>query len=239
VTVAILTTSWDDGTPEDLVLGRLLAEYGYRGTFYATTGPAGRRTLDDNALLEVVSLGHEIGNHGRSHRLFTELSMQELMKEVAWAEEQIRMFAEPHAIVAPPRGLVSKAGITTLGANGFLVRTAPILGGRRQKPGLIIPSAQLYPHTRLRTYGHLIKWRSIPTVAYLKAWSRSRTVRARLGEMVSVAGDHGLLLHIWGHSREIETLGLWGELEFLLEEASERGLLPATNSEAINASKAR
>jgi len=229
MSTAILTTSWDDGTPEDLSLAHLLAEYGFLGTFYATTGPAGRRTLDDKALRELVALGHEIGNHGRSHRPFPELTSRELLNEVEWAEKQIRLFADPGPVVAAPRGLISRSVVRTLNANGYLVRTAPILGHRRQRKGLVIPSAHFYPHSRLRTYRHLVRRRSLPATAYLRAWSRSRMVRERFQDMISESHSRRLVLHIWGHSREVETLGLWDDLEFLLEEAKELGFQAATN----------
>ncbi len=47
--------------------------------------------------------------------------------------------------------------------------------------------------------------------------------------MVDAADASGLVLHLWGHSREIDALGLWRDLENLLGEACERGLRASTN----------
>ena len=229
--ITVLTTSWDDGTPEDLALGRLLARYGFRGTFYATTGPGGSRTIDEQGLRELVSLGHELGNHGRSHRPFTEISASEIDDEIDWGIDEISRFAQPPPVVAPPRGRFTRTIVDQLNARGLVVRSAPILGTRRTAPGVIVPTAQVYPHTIGRTYLHLVRRRSVPLIPFVAAWSRSRTVRGRLRRMIDTAGDHVSILHLWGHSRELEQLGLWADVELLLEQAAETGFEPATNGQ--------
>lgn len=231
MTGPLLTTSWDDGTPEDLELGLLLARHGYRGTFYATTGPAGFRTIDDSGLERLVSLGHELGNHGRSHRSFVELSPDELLGETAWAESEIRRFAPPSPVVAPPRGLVNRNVIRILNSKGLTVRTAPILGGRRAPRGTMVPTAQVYPHTMRRTVLHLLRRHSLPAIPFLRAWSGSRTVRGRLSAIADAAEGRAPVVHIWGHSRELDRLGLWRDLELFLEQAEERRFRPVTNGQ--------
>lgn len=234
IVIAILTTSWDDGTPEDLELGELLSRYGYRGTFYATTGPGGRRTIDDHGLAELVQLGHEIGNHGRSHRRFVELAPDELIDEVSWGEAEVKRFAATRGVIAPPQGAVNRSVIRRLNSCGLTVRTAPILGSRRARTGTMVPTVQVYPHTPLRTYGHLVRHRILPALALLKAWSRSRTLRQRLAETVRSASSRPGVVHLWGHSQEIDRLGLWSDLEYLLQHALELRLEPATNGEVAD-----
>lgn len=230
---ATLTSSWDDGTPEDLEVARLLSSFGYRGTFYATTGPVGRRTIANDALAELVTLGHELGNHGRSHRPFPELSTHELLEEVSWGRREVEAFTRTPCMIAPPRGIVTRQVIRTLRAQGLSVRTAPILGSRWAPEGVLIPTAHIYPHSRFRAFQQLVRRRALPAVPYLKAWSRSRSVRERLRLLVRAAGGTGLILHVWGHSWEIEAQGLWADLAFFLEEAREQGLSPATNGELV------
>jgi peptidoglycan-N-acetylglucosamine deacetylase len=232
----LLTTSWDDGTPEDVKLGELLARHGYLGTFYATTGPGGSRTIDDGGLARLVDLGHELGNHGRTHRRFIELSGDEVRRETAWGEAEIRRFGAPSLVMAPPRGAVNRAVIEILNAEGLTVRLAPILGGRRLRPGTMSPTAQLYPHSARVTYLHLLRRRTLPAIRFLRAWSRSRSMRERLLAIAATAADSGTSIHIWGHSEEVERLGMWRDLELFLEAARERGFTAATNGELVQAS---
>lgn len=231
MTAAVLTTSWDDGTPSDVKVGRMLTKHGFRGTFYATTGPGGRRAVSDDGLRELASLGHELANHGRSHRPFPQLTTSELLAEIAWGEDELRPFTDPPHIVAPPRGLVSRVVVETLNAHGYLVRTAPIIGHRRQMGGLIVPSAQFYPHTLLRTYRHLVKQRAVPLLAFLKCWSTSRTTCARFQNMLRAAQSRELALHVWGHGNDLERFNLWHDLELFLDEAANLGFSGATNGE--------
>ena len=224
----VLTTSWDDGTPEDLELGELLSRYGFLGTFYATTGPVGGRTISDSALDRLVALGHEIGNHGCTHRKFTELETTEILDEVRWGQTEIQRFMAPKPVVAPPGGATTGAINRLLNGQGLTVRTAPILGGRRRQRGVMVPTAQVFPHSLAITVRHLVRRRVIPATEYLRAWSASRTVRDRLTQIIETATADSVI-HFWGHSQEIERLGLWRELELVLEHAAESGLVAATN----------
>ena len=95
------TTSWDDGSALDARLGSLLTHSGLRGTFYATTGPGGMRTITDEALARLAD-EHELGNHGRSHVPFTHLSDDEICRELEWGALELSRFGQPSAIVAPP-----------------------------------------------------------------------------------------------------------------------------------------
>ena len=231
----LLTTSWDDGTPEDVELGELLARHGYRGTFYATTGPGGSRTIDDGGIARLVELGHELGNHGRTHRRFVELAPEEVLREIAWGEAEISRFGAPSPVVAPPRGAVNREVVETLNAKGLTVRLAPILGGRRPRPGTMSPTAQLYPHSARATYLHLLRRRTLPAMRFLRAWARSTSMRERLLAIADAAAGSGTSMHVWGHSEEIDRLGLWRDLELFLEAAKERGFAPATNGELVRA----
>jgi peptidoglycan-N-acetylglucosamine deacetylase len=210
----------------------VLARHGYIGTFYATPGPGGSRTIDDDGMARLVELGHELGNHGRTHRLFVELSTAELLDETTWGENEIRRFGPPGPVVAPPRGAVDRRVIRVLTERGLTVRLAPILGARRPRRGTMAPTAQVYPHSAGRTFLHLARHRTVPAIRLLRAWSRSSSVRDRLLAIADTGGDSALI-HIWGHSQEIDRLGLWRDLELFLEAAAERRFSPVTNGDLV------
>lgn len=236
--MALLTTSWDDGATTDLELGRLLAARGVRGTFYATTGPSGARAIDDTGLAELAALGHELGNHGRTHRVFTELSAAELRAEVEWGQAETARFGETATVVAPPRGELNAAVAGALRSEGLAVRAAPILGGRGAAAELM-PTAQVYPHSRPRTLSHLARRRIAPSAAALAAWSMHADLFDRLRALARQAHDHDRDLHLWGHSDELERLGLTERLDSLLGELLSLGFRPATNGELVRRRRAR
>lgn len=160
-----------------------------------------------------------------------ELSQGELLQETAWAENEIRRFSPPSQVVAPPRGRVSRTVIRALNSKGLTVRMAPIVGGGRARPGTLMPTAQVYPHSCTRTLLHLLRRTTLPAVPLLRAWCGSRTMRERLSEIARTGARQAGVLHIWGHSRELERLNLWRDLELFLEEAAEHGFRPVTNGE--------
>lgn len=230
--MAFVTTSWDDGGTSDLALGRLLAGRGLRATFYATTGPGGHRAIGDGDLAGLVDLGHELGIHGRTHALFTELSSAALRSEIEWARAETARFGPEAIVAAPPLGRINAEVVRTLHAEGLAVRAAPILGGRAVA-GDLIPTAQVYPHSRARTLSHLARRRILPSPAALAAWSTHDDLWKRLRALARGAHAHGRDLHLWGHSEEIERLDLWDRLDSLLGDLISLGFVPATNGEVV------
>jgi peptidoglycan/xylan/chitin deacetylase (PgdA/CDA1 family) len=203
-----------------------------RATFYATTGPGGARTIADDDLRELIDLGHELGNHGRSHKDFTELGDDELRDELEWGRAEVARFAAPTAIVAPPRGHLNPAVLRALHAAGLAVRAAPILGGRGPACELM-PTAQVFPHSRARTISHLVRRGVRPSLPAMVAWTSNRDLWDRLRGLARRAASDSQDLHLWGHSEEIDRLDLWDRLDALLAELAAMGFEPATNGELV------
>ena len=69
------TSSWDDGSVNDLKLLKLLNKYNIKGTFYVPKEFDGKgskfseynRQLSDKEIIEIAS-GQEIGSHSLTHR---------------------------------------------------------------------------------------------------------------------------------------------------------------------------
>ena len=234
----LLTTSWDDGSRSDLELGTMLAARGVRATFYATTGPSGARAIADDDLAALVRMGHELGNHGRTHRLFTELDPDELRDEVLWGRAETARFGEPAAVVAPPKGRLDPGVISALEGWGAAVRAAPILGGRSDAVELM-PTAQVFPHTRGRTLSHLVRRRLRPPLPALRAWFRYADLWDRLSALANEARRRDRDLHLWGHSEEIDRLGLWDHLDGLMGDLVAAGFKPVTNGELVRMRRSR
>ena len=65
----VVTTSWDDGDPNDIKIADLLRSRKLPGTFYVPiTGYQGRKTLCTEDLRTLCSEGFEIGGHSVSHK---------------------------------------------------------------------------------------------------------------------------------------------------------------------------
>jgi peptidoglycan/xylan/chitin deacetylase (PgdA/CDA1 family) len=230
----LFTMSFDDGLPGDLEVARLLSEYQMRATFYASTGPSGTRTIDDDAL-HWIGERHELGNHGKTHRLFTELSCSELVSEVRWGQQEMARFGQAAPLVAPPWGRVSRAVVAAVGSLGLGVRTAPLLGTGMRRGDLLDPSFLFFPHRTSVLAREALRRRKLPMTSLLLAWGGGRDYRVRTERLLRAAARHMPSVHVWGHADEIERLKLWDDLEHMLAVARAIGVRPATNGEVFKA----
>lgn len=85
----------EEGTPRLL---EVLAKAGVATTFF-TTGQVADRFPD--TVREIVAAGHELGCHGNTHRIFTELDEQAASDEIETASAVLRQFAPVTSFRAP------------------------------------------------------------------------------------------------------------------------------------------
>jgi peptidoglycan-N-acetylglucosamine deacetylase len=229
----LFTTSWDDGHPLDVRIADALEEFGFVGTFYASTGPEGRRLISDNALAR-IGRNHELGVHGRTHTIFPELAHSALADEIQWALDDLSRFGRVGRIVAPPRGKIDAATRRFIGKLGYAVRTGAILGSPSVWGNSIEPTFQLYPHAWKTIIRNCAYRRRVPALALLRALARDTTRGDRFHQLLQAAARRQRCVHVWGHAADLERLDLWATLRRILQTAAELGLMPVSNSEAFD-----
>lgn len=225
-TPRIVTTSWDDGDRADLRLADLLLSRKIRGTFYIPLSPYnGRPALEPAELRRLSSEGFEIGAHGFSHKLLWGLPAEELAKEINPCKPvledlvgaEVRMFCYP-------RGRYDSNVVRALEGAGYQgARTVRMLSTQLKFNPFEMPTTvQIFPH---RTTGYLKN----VTRAGMKGLGVCLSQRSRLRNWLELAKnlfdsvlENGGMWHLYGHSWEIEQLGLWDDLERLLEYVSGR-----------------
>jgi peptidoglycan-N-acetylglucosamine deacetylase len=224
------TTSWDDGSEHDARLGGLLADFGLRGTFYATTGPGGARTIDDSALT-ALAREHELGNHGRSHVRFTELGDVEIGQELEWGARELARFGSASRLVAPPFGKIDFRVAKVARRLGYVIRTAPILSTARSTPYRFEPTFMFYPQPWSVATRNFVRRASFPAVPLVFAWGIRKDFRRRVMDLLSTAVRRGHIVHMWGHSADIEHLHAWDLLEDVLAHVTSLPIRPGTNGD--------
>jgi peptidoglycan-N-acetylglucosamine deacetylase len=235
----IVTTSWDDGERTDLRLAEILRSRGIRGTFYIPIAPyQGRPALSHTELRSLASEGFEIGAHGYSHRPLWSLSAKELAEEINPCKPtledilgaEVPMFCYPH-------GRYDSNVVRVLKEAGYRgARTVRMLAtGFEFEPFEMPTTVQICPQ---------------PVSNYIKNVARARKVEGvqvflanltRLGNWLELGKSlfdsvmqNGGIWHLYGHSREIEDLGMWKELEEMLDYVSGcDGVMYVPNGELI------
>ena len=207
-----VTTSWDDGDCADLKLAELLRSKGIPGTFYVPIhyrerplGPADLRTL--------ASQGFEIGAHGSTHRHLWGLPPEELAEEVRPCKriledvlgKEVEMFCYPHG---------------RYDAN--VVRALQDAGYKGAQPTLepfeMPTTLQVFPHARFTYLKNVARARSFESLQSLLLHLPRVGSWLQLGKrLFDAVLEKGGVWHLFGHSWEIEQLGLWDDLREILD----------------------
>lgn len=237
----VITTSWDDGDPADMRLATALAEHGLSGTFYVCRHFAGHRRLSESDIRELASMpGMEVGSHTLTHPDLRKVDDDRLQSELSgarsWLEDVLQ--AEVTAFCYPGGhhdrrcvGAVARAGYR------FARTTRAGSTGVRFQRYRMPTTMQLYPHGRSIQLRHAIHegylgdfWR----ILRLREWPKNapRLARRFLDRTDRLAVP--ALLHVWGHSWELDEQDLWGDFRALLHILAEPRAAHVTNSGALD-----
>lgn len=223
--VPVVTTSWDDGDPQDLRVAEMLEARGLPGTFYIPmTGHRGGPTLDRNCLRGLLARGFEIGAHGRSHQPLPRLCDTDLTREVQTCKPWLQdMLGEDVRMFCYIKGRYNARVVREVIRAGYEgARTTEMLGWQLDTdPYRLSTTLHAYPHAPaayLRNMGRgwhggrLLDW----TIHYrgLKTWVELAT---RTFDRVIQRGG---IWHLYGHSWLIEQHNLWNELGSVLDYVS-------------------
>jgi hypothetical protein len=217
----VVSTSWDDGDRSDLRVAEMLAGNGLAGTFYVPIEPfrAGSE-LSVNEVRELVAGSFEIGGHTVSHRSLTELTFQEQAREVFECKRMLedRLGSEVRSFCYP-NGRLSPETVRCVERAGYQgARTTRMLRSSFKFPRFEMPTTlQAFPHPARAYLRNTIKGGNLAGLAgfALHRWRARSWVE--LGKMLfDRVLENGGFWHIYGHSWELDGLGLWGQLEELL-----------------------
>jgi peptidoglycan/xylan/chitin deacetylase (PgdA/CDA1 family) len=112
-----IALTFDDGpdslTPQYL---EVLQRAGVRATFFLV----GELCEKNPELVRAIADGgHELGNHGYTHRPFPKLGGRELQSELLRTQELLPKTRHGRALVRPPYGAVSPKSLLTCARHGF------------------------------------------------------------------------------------------------------------------------
>lgn len=208
-----ITTSWDDGHPSDRRLADLLGKYELKGTFYVPQQNPGHRVMKESEIT-VLAQHFEIGGHTLRHRNLQRISALEAREEIRGSFDWLRSLLQKDPVsFCPPFGKYSKRALADIYAAGFkVVRTVELLSPVRTS-GVIPTTIQMYDHSPLTLFKHLLKRGRIRN---LRLWVGSHfaadTFRL-VDHYLEFIAENGGCLHLWGHSWEIDQYNYWDKLE--------------------------
>jgi peptidoglycan-N-acetylglucosamine deacetylase len=222
----IVTTSWDDGNPKDLRVADLLCSRGLGATFYVPLSHERQRVMDTADLRSLRKDGFEIGGHGVSHSSLPRLSTGEIDREVRGCKEKLEdILGERLDSFCYPRGRFSRRVQQRLQIAGYKgARTTRMLAvGAEFDPFEMPTTLQAYPHRKSTYVKNLTKATNLGGLCRYALWYSRVDNWLELGRQLfdSVLRSGGIW-HLYGHSWEIEELGLWADLQEMLAYVSKR-----------------
>jgi len=227
----LVTTSWDDGHTLDTRLAQLLADCACKGTFYVS--PLSRELSQANRLskssLLDLSTRFEVGSHTLTHPKLTKLRPTEADHEITAGKSTLEdIIGKPVTSFCYPYGAYDLSHVEMIRQAGFRVgRTTR----RFNTEGSVDP-------LQMATTTHAARYKAdvvnvprvtVSPVTMLRTWRNWDELARRVFERAYVDGG---VIHLWGHSWEIEQNSDWSRLSRLLNElASHDNVTMLTNAE--------
>lgn len=213
----VFTCSIDDGHPLDFKAAELLEKHGMKATFFVPIKNREGLQVMSKEDLRQLSGRFEIGSHTYDHCYLRNLDVRRAYYQIAEGKNQLEdLLGLEVSGFCYPGGKYRRKDIELVRACGFrYARTTEnlVLDGGRM-PFQMPTTLQFYPHARgvyLRNFvrsGHWIR-RAGPlwNVLQHENWIK------RLYALFDYACERGGIFHLWGHSKQIEELKAWKELD--------------------------
>src|SRR5439155_5874242 len=216
----IVTTSWDDGHRSDMKIAKLLCERAIAGTFYIPGNEVTRSSLLGAELRGLVSKGLEIGAHTVSHQNMLRLDPDELTREVVNSKDILEQaIGSRVSMFCYPMGRYNRKVIRELQRAGYDgARTTRMFCTNLKFPPFEMPTTlQAYSHTAGEYLRNVVRSPNMHRFfTYVTERHRCRNW-VKLGQrLFDRILDEGGMWHLYGHSWEIDSRGLWDDLREML-----------------------
>jgi peptidoglycan/xylan/chitin deacetylase (PgdA/CDA1 family) len=195
-----IISSWDDGSPLDLVIADALKEKNIDGIFYIPNSNGGIPVLKDNEIKHLYEMGFKIGGHTVSHpndlkELNNEKLKYEFVTNKHWLEDIIQDDVDSFAY---PKGRYNDRVIEQLKLAGYKnARTVDVMNIKECEDKFRTTTSIHIYDKRPEYKGR--KWLEVAEELIIKAKEENGT------------------FHFWGHSDEVMKRGLFHEFLELLE----------------------
>jgi peptidoglycan/xylan/chitin deacetylase (PgdA/CDA1 family) len=234
----IVTTSWDDGHPLDVRVAELLWKYGLKGTFYVPLKNNEHEVMEVNGI-RALSSRFEIGGHTINHVDLTAVPARVAYSEIADGKKMMEdMIGGKLTIFAYPRGQYRSETRNMVRQAGFSgARNASWFHSEFPRDRYSIrPTLHIYPHSRPVHIGHLLKELNFKGLRdYLFIDKGAVGLKPLTITWLDRILSQGGILHLWGHSWEIDDLALWRELEEIISYIAQcKDVIHLTNGDILS-----
>jgi len=214
----IITTSWDDGSPLDLKLAKLLKKYEIPATFYVPIKNIERKSMNPIQIREIAK-DFDIGGHTVHHFDLTKVPLEMVWEEISVCKKELERIIDGKVVsFCYPRGAYNYKVVEMLEKAGFKgARTINLLETRIKNPFETGTTIIVYDHSMRKYAKELIHARNHKLFCFLaNKLSYRRKLFLNWYELAMDTLEYiekfGGIWHLWGHSWEIEKYNNWKKL---------------------------
>ena len=229
-----ITFSFDDGFISDFKMAELLEKYGFECTFFiATSHDQGALGTGDIKTLSQIS---DIGGHTCNHKILSSLERDEQKNEIIDNKKYLEdLIGKEIHLFCYPKGKYSNQTIEVVKASGFWgARTTKCFHYRIQSPFEIPTSLQIYPHTYFTHFRHSLVGKDIKSLKLLiPSFAERLGLIETIQYLANKVYENGGVLHLWGHTWELDKLNIWEYFENILSILKDYEFQPINNSDLV------
>lgn len=223
---AVFTCSIDDGHPSDMKTAELLHKHGLSGTFFI---PIKNREGDDVlSSSDIRELGRlfEIGSHTHDHCYLKNVDIWQAYHQINDGKRQLEdLLGKAVNGFCYPGGRYRRRDVELVKACRFSYArtTMNLCFDAGSRPYELPTTLQFYPHGRavyFRNFAGSGNW--IKRLKGLHLVLQHDDWISRLYALFDHACKAEGTFHLWGHSKQIDELGAWHEIDAFLGYVAER-----------------
>lgn len=226
----VFTCSIDDGHPSDMKTAELLHKHGLNGTFFIPIRNCEGDPVINDVQIRELGRRFEIGSHTRDHRYLKRIDIWQAYHQIADGKKLLEdLLGTQVNGFCYPGGRYSRRDVNLVKACGFgYARTTMNLcfdTGHRQYE--MPTTLQFYPHDRavyIRNFVGSGAWHR--RLEGLRLSIAHDNWIKRLYSMFDHACRYGGTFHLWGHSKQIDELNAWHDLDAFLGHVARRVAMP-------------
>lgn len=230
------TSSWDDGAVHDIKLAELLFKYDQQATFFIPLNNSEKREVITPKQIADISKHFEIGAHTVNHKFLTTLSNKESEYEIKQSKIELEAIIQlPVYGFCFPGGKYRQIHLEYFEQAGFRYARTVNMFNHANTKNVINTTLQAYNHSKFTYFKHLIKRGYIAEIVQnsadiLKCNSWNNLLKTILHKHLDNDSPEKItVIHLWGHSWEIEANDLWRELEIFLKYIKDLQITSKTN----------
>lgn len=235
------TSSWDDGSVYDIKLSELLLKYNQKATFFIPLANVEKREVISPKQIADLAKDFEIGAHTVNHKYLTTLSNEEAEYEIKQSKKELEFIInKPVSGFCFPGGKYREIHLQYVYQAGFKYARTTSMFKLTNTSNTLNTTLQAYDHSKFTYFKHLIKrgnfielFQNSISIFTNKHWDRL-LYKILLKQLANDSPERTIIIHLWGHSWEIEENDHWERLENLIKLVNHHQIRTKTNFDITN-----